>query len=106
MLVEAERARLFDHGTNRGSEVEHSVLRWLRMRFAPHYTVSAGEIFDSFDTDADLKSRQQDGILNRNDPDAKRFILPSGMRLVPIEAVAALVEVKLTLTDKGGVHEG
>jgi Domain of unknown function (DUF6602) len=98
LLLEAERARLFDHNTNRGSEAEHSIIRWLRSRFAPAYTISSGEIIDSFDTNSDLKSRQQDGILHRNEPEANRFLLPSGMRLVPIETVAAVVEVKLTLT--------
>lgn len=98
LLLEAERARLFDHNGNRGTEAEHSILRWLRARFAPHYTVSSGEIIDSFDTPGDTKSRQQDGVVHRNDPDANRFLLPSGMRLVPIETVAAVVEVKLTLT--------
>lgn len=98
LLLEAQRARLFDHNGNRGTEAEHSILRWLRSRFAPKYTVSSGEIIDSFDTNADGKSRQQDGILHRNDPEANRFLLPSGMRLVPIETVAAVVEVKLTLT--------
>jgi len=98
LLLEAERARLFDHNTNRGSEAEHSILRWLRARFAPDYAVSSGEIIDSFDTNAGINSRQQDGILHRNNADANRFLLPSGMRLVPIETVAAVVEVKLTLT--------
>ena len=97
LTLEAERARLFDHGGNRGSEAEHSILRWLRARFAPDYTVSSGEIIDSFDTNADKASRQQDGILHQNDADANRFLLPSGMRLVPIESVAAVIEVKLTL---------
>ena len=85
LLLEAERARLFDHNGNRGSEAEQSILRWIRARFAPDYTVSSGEVIDSFDTNADIKSRQQDGILHRNDPEANRFLLPSGMRLVPIE---------------------
>ena len=98
LLLEAEQARLFDHSTNRGSEAEHSILRWLRARYAPGYTVSSGEIIDSFDTNIDLKSRQQDGILHRDDPDANRFLLPSGMRLVPVETAAAVVEVKLTLS--------
>lgn len=98
LLLEAERARILDHHGTRGAEAEHSILRWLRARFAPTYTVSSGEIIDSYDTDADLKSRQQDGIIHRNDADANRFVLPSGVRLVPIESVAAVVEVKLTLT--------
>jgi len=98
LLVQAERARLFEHNGNRGMEAERSVLRWLRARFAPHYTVSPGEIIDSFDTPGDAKSRQQDGVLHRNDAEANRFLLPSGMRLLPIETVAAVVEVKLTLS--------
>lgn len=94
---QAERARLFDHHGNRGSEAEHALLSWLARRFAPGYVVCAGEVIDSFDTDPELDSRQQDGIIHRNDPDANAFPLPSGMRLVPIESVAALVESKLRL---------
>lgn len=98
LLLQAKRARLFDNTTNRGSEAEHGIVRWLRSRFAPSYTVSSGEIIDSFDTNGSIKSRQQDGIVHQNDADANRFVLPSGMRLVPIETVAAVVEVKLTLS--------
>lgn len=98
LRLEAERARLLDHSSNRGSEAEHSILRWLRARLAPSYTVSSGEIIDSFDTNASIKSRQQDGVVHQNDAEANRFLLPSGLRLVPIETVAAAVEVKLTLT--------
>jgi hypothetical protein len=60
--------------------------------------VCSGEIIDSFDTHPEGRSRQQDGILYRSDPEANRFLLPSGMRLIPIETVAAVIEVKLTLT--------
>src|SRR5207237_489871 len=88
LLLEAERGRVFDHRGNRGSEAEESIRRWLRRRFEPQYTMSSGELVDSFDTHADKDSRQQDGLLHRNDGDANRFILPSGMRLVPVESVA------------------
>jgi hypothetical protein len=33
----------------------------MRARFAPEYTVSSGEIIDSYDTNAEANSRQQDG---------------------------------------------
>ena len=97
LLLEARRSRLFDHAGNRGTEAENSIRRWLCRRFAPSYTVSSGELIDSFDTLADQKSRQQDGVLHQNDAEANRFLLPSGMRLIPIETVAASIEVKLTL---------
>lgn len=98
LLVEAKRARLFDHGGNRGRGAEHGILRWLGARFAPDFSVSSGEIVDSFDTNIKLASRQQDGILHRNSLNANRFLLPSGLRLLPIETVAAVIEVKLTLS--------
>lgn len=97
LKLQAERARLFDNTTNRGSEAEHSVRRWLGARFSPDYAISSGEIIDSFDTNAELNTRQQDGILHTNSADANRFLLPSGMRLVPVETVAAVIEVKLSL---------
>lgn len=98
LQLEAERARLLDHSTNRGSEAEHSILRWIRARYAPWNSVSSGEIIDSFETNSELRSRQQDGVLHQNGPEASRFLLPSGLRLIPIETVIAVVEVKLTLT--------
>lgn len=97
LIHEANRSRLWDHNTNRGTEAEHAILRWIRRRVEPNFTVSSGEIIDSYDTDSDTKSRQQDGILHANTLDANRFLLPSGMRLVPIESVAAVIEVKLNL---------
>jgi hypothetical protein len=100
LRVEAARARLFDHAGNRGSEIESGILRWLRARLGPEYTVSSGEVIDSFNTNASRRSRQQDGIVHRNDRNANRLAMPSGMRLVPVESVAATVEVKLTLTRK------
>ena len=93
----AERARQFDNNTNKGTEAEEGIRKWVRARYAPDFTVSSGEIIDSFDTNASLASRQQDGILHANDAEANRFVMPSGMRLVPIESVAAVVEVKLDL---------
>ena len=98
LALQAKRARLLDHDTNRGSEAEHAILRWLRERFAPEYTVSTGEIIDGYDTNAGFESRQLDGVLHRNDALARRFLLPSGLRLIPVETVAAVVEVKLSLS--------
>lgn len=98
LLLEAKRARLWDQSTNRGTEAEQGILRWLRARLAPHHTVSSGEIIDSFGTTAARPSRQQDGVVHENAPEAARFLLPSGMRLLPIETVRAVVEVKLTLS--------
>ncbi len=100
LLLEAERAKVLDHHGSRGSEVEHSVLLWLNRRFGPAYSITSGEVIDSFDTAPELASRQQDGIVYRHDHHANRFVLPSGLRLVPVESIAAIVEVKLTL-DKG-----
>lgn len=97
LRLQAERARLFDHMGNRGTEAEQGILKWLHARLAPDYVVSSGEIIDSFDDDSETPSRQQDGIVHRNDRNANRFLLPSGLRLVPVESVAAVVEVKLTL---------
>lgn len=97
LVVEAERARLWDNNTNRGNEAEWAVLRWLRKRVEPQFTVSSGEIVDSVGTNAEKGRRQLDGIIHKNDAGGNRFAMPSGMRLVPIEAVAMVVEVKLTL---------
>jgi Domain of unknown function (DUF6602) len=97
LLLAAQRARLLDHNGSRGHEAEQGILRWLRRALEPDYTVSSGEIIDSFDTNADIASRQQDGIVHRNHRDTNRFCLPSGLRLVPIEGIAAVVEVKLDL---------
>jgi hypothetical protein len=101
LLVAAERARLLDHMGNRGSEVEHTIRSWLHERVSPKYAVSSGEIIDSYDTDPDHRSRQLDCIVHTNDVEARRFLLPSGLRLVPIETVAVVVEIKLTLTKEG-----
>lgn len=98
LLLEAQRARLWDHNTNRGIEAEQSILRWVRARVAPYFSVSSGEIIDSFGTNADRASRQQDGIVHVSGQEAARFLLPSGMRLIPIETVTSVIEVKLTLT--------
>jgi hypothetical protein len=98
LQLQAKRARLLDHDTNRGSEAEHGILHWLNERFAPEYVVSSGEIIDAYDTDSETESRQQDGVLHRNDSHARRFMLASGLRLIPVESVAALIEVKLSLT--------
>ncbi|WP_437332113.1 DUF6602 domain-containing protein [Sorangium sp. So ce394] len=97
LLVAAERARVLDHRGNRGFDAEHAIREWLRRRVGPEYTVSSGEIIDAFDTDADLDSRQQDIVIHANDRQANRLVLPSGLRIIPIESVAAVVEVKLTL---------
>lgn len=97
LLVAAERARVLDHNGNRGSDAEHAIREWLRRRVEPEYTVSSGEIIDAFDTDADLKSRQQDIVVHLNSRGSNRLVLPSGLRLIPIETVAAVVEVKLAL---------
>jgi hypothetical protein len=101
LLLLAERARLFDHRGNRGSEVEHGIRAWLNERVGPEYVVSSGEIIDSYDTDADIDSKQQDGVVHINNAEARRLLLPSGFRLIPIETVAAVVEVKLSLTKEG-----
>jgi hypothetical protein len=63
----------------------------------PEYTVSDGEIIDSFNTNPDKDSRQRDAIVHRNTRRARRFTFGDGMRLVPIESVALLLEVKLTI---------
>jgi Domain of unknown function (DUF6602) len=97
LKVAASRARLLDHLGNRGSDVEHTIRDWIRRMVEPDYTASSGEIIDAFDTDADLDSRQQDIIIHQQSIEANAFVLPSGLRLVPIETVAAVVEVKLSL---------
>jgi len=97
LQLQAKRARLLDHDGNRGTEAEHGILHWLNARFAPEYVVSSGEIIDAYDTDSTSESRQQDGVLHRNDVHARRFMLASGLRLIPVESVAAVIEVKLSL---------
>lgn len=98
LRADARRASTFDHKGNRGTESEHSISAWLGRRFMPSYTVSAGEIIDSFDTSATRASRQQDCVLHEIGID--RFLFPSGMRLIPIERVVAVIEVKRRLTQK------
>lgn len=79
LLLLAERARLFDHLGNRGSEVEHGIRAWLNERVGPEYAVSSGEIIDSFDTDANLDSRQQDGVVHANNAEVRiPLILTTG----------------------------
>jgi len=97
LILAGRRARLFDHNGNRGNEAEQTLIAWLRKRVEPQYTISSGEIIDSFGTEVELKSRQQDAILHANTLEARRFVLPSGLVLVPVEAVAAVIEVKLSL---------
>lgn len=100
LLAAARRAKLFEHNTNRGNEAEEAIRRWLRTWLEPEYTISSGEIIDSVEPAGAPVSRQQDGIVHVNSLHGRRYTLPSGMRLVPVETVVATVEVKLTLTKK------
>lgn len=95
LAAAADRARVLDHKGNRGSDAEHAVVRWLRDRIEPEYTVSSGEVVDSFQTNVDRDSRQHDAIIHQNTRFARRFSLQSGLRLVPIETVALVTEIKL-----------
>lgn len=97
LAAAADRARVLDHKGNRGTDAEHAVVRWLRDRIEPEYTVSSGEVVDSFQTNIDRDSRQHDAIVHENSRFARRFSLQSGLRLVPIETVALIVEIKLDL---------
>lgn len=87
LLASAKRARLFEHNTNRGSDAEEAIRRWLKMWLEPQYTISAGEIIDSVEEAGVPVSRQQDGIIHVNSLEARRYTLPSGLRLVPVERV-------------------
>ena len=93
----AARARTLDHNTNRGSDFERIMSRWLRERVEPEFTASAGEVVDSFRTNANIDSRQHDVIVHHNTRHARTFTFEGGVRLVPIESVAAIVEVKLSV---------
>jgi hypothetical protein len=117
LLLAARQARLFDQRGNRGAEVETQVVQWLRGLVEPEYTVSTGEVMDSFGTELPALDRaerhQLDAIVHQNTRHARRLTLPSGLRLVPIETVAAVVEVKLEvdhskfkLTDAAAAHTG
>lgn len=97
LAAEARRARLLDHKGNRGTSAEYSLLQWLRSRVEPEFTVSSGEIVDSFSTNHPRDNRQHDAIVHRNTRFARRFTLPSGLRMVPIEEVALVVEIKLSV---------
>jgi hypothetical protein len=97
LRAKGQQTRAFDHNTNKGNASEHAIVTWLHRRFGPDYAISPGEVIDSFSTDVAEDSRQQDGILHSG-LDANRFVLPNGSRLVPVESVAAIVEVKLTLS--------
>jgi len=97
LQIAARRARVLDHKGSRGSDAEFTLREWLRRRVEPEYTASSGEIIDSFDTDPHLDSRQQDIVIHQNVRAAKQLELPSGLRLIPVETVAAVVEVKLAL---------
>jgi hypothetical protein len=96
----AHRARVLDHKSNRGTEAENALASWLRERVEPEFTVSAGEVIDSFRTNVERDSRQHDVIVHRNTRLARRYTLQSGLRLVPIESVASVIEVKLLLDDE------
>lgn len=91
----AQRARTLDHKGTRGGDFERVLQRWLRERLEPEFTASSGEVVDSFNTNATSDSRQHDVIVHQNTRFARRFTFENGVRLVPVEAVAALVEVKL-----------
>lgn len=95
LAAAADRARVLDHKGNRGFDAEHAVSQWLRDRIEPEFTVSSGEVVDSFQTSIDRDSRQHDAIIHENTRFARRFSLQSGLRLVPIEAVALVTEIKL-----------
>lgn len=95
LAAAADRARILDHRGNRGSDAEQSVIRWLRDRLEPEYAVSSGEVVDSFQTNVERDSRQHDAIVHENTRFARRFSLQSGLRLVPIETVALVIEIKL-----------
>lgn len=97
LLAAAQRTRALDHMTNRGTDYERSIRAWVRDFVEPEYTVSDGEIIDSFNTNPDKDSRQRDAIVHKNARRARRFTFGDGMRLVPIESVALLLEVKLTI---------
>jgi len=97
LLAAAQRARALDHKTNRGTDYERSVRAWVRSFVEPEYTVSEGEIIDSFNTNPERDSRQRDAIVHKNTRRARRFTFGEGMRLVPIESVALLLEVKLLI---------
>lgn len=95
LAAAAHRARVLDHRGNRGFDAEHAVIQWLRDRVEPEFTVSSGEVVDSFQTNVDHDSRQHDAIIHENTRFARRFSLQSGLRLVPIESVALVTEIKL-----------
>jgi hypothetical protein len=97
LIAAAQRARALDHMGNRGSDYERSIRAWVRDFVEPEYTVSEGEVIDSFNTNVDRGSRQRDAIVHKNTRYARRFTFGDGMRLVPIESVALLLEVKLTI---------
>ena len=95
LAAAADRARVLDHKGNRGFDAEHAVIQWLRDRIEPEFTVSSGEVVDSFQTNVERDSRQHDAIVHENTRFARRFSLQSGLRLVPIETVALVTEIKL-----------
>lgn len=95
LAAAADRARVLDHRGNRGFDAEQAVSRWLRDRIEPEFSVSSGEVVDSFQTNVEHDSRQHDAIIHENTRFARRFSLQSGLRLVPVEAVALVTEIKL-----------
>jgi hypothetical protein len=97
LIAAAQRARVLDHRTSRGSDYERSIRAWVRDFVEPEYTVSEGEVIDSFNTHQEKDSHQIDAIVHKNTRHARRFTFGGGMRLVPIESVALVLEVKLAI---------
>jgi hypothetical protein len=99
LLAAARRARALEHDTNRGSDFERAVRAWARQFVEPEYTVSCGEVIDSFKTHASLgiDRRQQDAIVHKNTRHARVYSFGDDLRIVPIEYVALTVEIKLSI---------
>ncbi|MFL5344527.1 MAG: DUF6602 domain-containing protein [Hyalangium sp.] len=89
LRLKGDGARILDHMGSRGADAENSLLQWLQARLAPDFTVSSGEVIDSFNTDTGGPSRQQDGIIHRNDRNANRFMLPVVCALFQSRALLA-----------------
>src|SRR5262245_28739846 len=90
-----QRARFYQHPTGIGDAREDTVRQYLQDVLPPRFSVDRGKIFDS---EGHL-SREFDIIISEARDVAPAMSL-AGRRIVPIEAVFGVIEVKSSLAPK------
>jgi len=91
--AEIERAAYYHHPTGTGDAREDAVRRCFQEVLSPRFSVDRGKVFDS---QGNL-SKEFDIIIAERDDTAPAMRL-AGRRIVPIEAVYGIIEVKSRLT--------